>query len=173
MECKFGEPLLHGRLYAELRQAMDIRRIVIPVAIVAVSLWASPADAFRVYSVFDSNVGNAATKIYPLSIQSLDEVAAPPSTAEAAEVPVPSGAFSSLGCVLRAAPGLGKSWAFTLLLNGVPTSLTCPISNTTTERSCNFGSSVTTAVGDRVALKVEPTSTPTATNLRCTLHFSP
>ena len=60
------------------------------------------------------------------------------------------------------APGAGKSYAFTLRVNGVDSSLTCTISdaNTTARDTTN---SVSVTAGDLVTLKCVPSGTPAAT----------
>ncbi len=71
------------------------------------------------------------------------------------------GTFSNLIVTLNNAPGVGKSWAFTVRKNGSDTSVTCTISDAaTTARDTTHSFSV--APGDRLALKWVPTGTPTA-----------
>lgn len=72
-----------------------------------------------------------------------------------------AGEAKDLRVSVGAAPGVGKSWAVTLVNNGVDTALTCTIADAAT--SCSFTASTEVlAVGDTLSVKVVPTGTPTA-----------
>lgn len=71
------------------------------------------------------------------------------------------------------APGVGKSWTFTVMLNGVATSLSVTIADTDT-----FGVDVTNSVdvapGDLLAIRCVPSGTPTgAGNVRWASRYFP
>lgn len=72
------------------------------------------------------------------------------------------GSISSLYVKLGTAPGAGKSRAFTLMVNGSPSTLTCTVSDANTTAN-DTTHSVTVAAGDRVTIKSVPTGTPAVT----------
>jgi len=82
-----------------------------------------------------------------------------------------AGTFKNLYCSVKTAPGVGKSWAFTLRKNGAASSVTCMISGTST--TCTDSSNTSTAVaGDLFAVQIVPTSNPAASDaLSCGLEY--
>ena len=71
---------------------------------------------------------------------------------------------------LGAAPGAGKSYTFTMRLNGAPTTLTFTISNLETSGFDIEHSFVITG-GDKISLECDPTGTPTVTNAKWSWFF--
>ncbi len=86
---------------------------------------------------------------------------------EASRVQVIPSAFdlSELYVLLDVAPGAGKSWAFTIMKNGVATAINLTISDSSTSATY-AGAAVPFAAGDTISLRSVPTGTPTTgTNL--------
>lgn len=73
-----------------------------------------------------------------------------------------AGTVSNLTVNLQTAPGAGKSWTYTLYVNGNPTALTCTISDANTTGS-DTTHSVTVAPGDISSWQQTPSGTPAAT----------
>lgn len=63
---------------------------------------------------------------------------------------------------LTTAPGVGKSWKFTLRKNGVDTTLFLTISGTSTSAS-DYQSSISFSAGDLISISAVPTGTPPVT----------
>lgn len=80
------------------------------------------------------------------------------------------GTFSHWSIVLSAAPGSGKSFTFTLRINGVDTAAVITISDTAT--SGTFMGSVALADGDELTLKCVPSGTPTASTASVCWDFT-
>lgn len=99
--------------------------------------------------------------------------ATPSGTLNLRDAPLPTaGVFSKLRVRTSTAPTSGKSYAFTLLKNGVDTAVTCTISDTATD--CNDASnSVTFAADDLIALKSVPSGTPSAGLVTFGLEWNP
>ncbi len=72
------------------------------------------------------------------------------------------GAFNRLHIRLRDAPGVGKSYTFTFMVNGVATGLTCTISGSDTTGSDTVNTASVVA-GDTVDIKCTPSGSPTVT----------
>jgi hypothetical protein len=82
-----------------------------------------------------------------------------------------AGSFDNLLVTISTAPGSGKSYAFTLVINGTPSSLTVTISDLNTTARLT-GTSVSVAAGDRLTLKCVPSGTPASmTNCEFTIEF--
>lgn len=72
--------------------------------------------------------------------------------------------IDNLRVVIPTAPGTGKSWAWTIMQNGVATSLTCTIADTNTSaQDLNAGHAVSFAAGDLISIRETPSGTPTST----------
>lgn len=69
------------------------------------------------------------------------------------------GTLSYLHVKLAPAPGAGKSWTFTVMVNGAPSSLACTISDTETEGE-DTANTATLAPGDAVSLKATFSGSP-------------
>lgn len=82
-----------------------------------------------------------------------------------------SGTFSNLRVRVGSAPGTNKSFAFTVLKNGVATALTCTISGSNTTAS-DLTHSFTVAAGDLLYIKIVPTGTPTSSLPYVSLLFT-
>jgi len=70
-----------------------------------------------------------------------------------------AGTWSDLFIDLSAAPGSGKSFAFTVLKNGVATALTTTVSDTATTAS-DTSNSFTCIKGDEITIRCVPSGTP-------------
>jgi len=156
---------------------MYSRRFTLVALLLA--LTAGPAAAAQIYGVRDSALAAGAAQVYPLSIQDLASDANGQEESLAAtaavHVKVPPGTFSKLACVVSTAPGAIQSWTFHLVKNETLSALTCPISNTTSGRSCSDTvNTVSVDNLDRVALQITPIATPaTPASGSCTLLFQP
>jgi hypothetical protein len=76
--------------------------------------------------------------------------------------PMPTaGSFTNLYINLQTAPASGKSWTYTLMVNGSPSALTATVSNTATTAN-DTTHTVNVSVGDLVSLQITPSGTPTA-----------
>jgi len=80
------------------------------------------------------------------------------------------GKLESLYVKLAAAPGVGKSYTFTLRLNGEDTSLACTVSDEDTAGS-DVVHEVAVVAGDLVTLKCVAADTPTATSAIWSMKF--
>lgn len=67
-----------------------------------------------------------------------------------------------------AAPGAGKSWTFTVMVNGAPSALTCTIADAETSGG-DLVHEVVVADGDKVSLRSVPSGTPVGTSARWAL----
>jgi hypothetical protein len=81
-----------------------------------------------------------------------------------------TGTFNNLSITLASAPASGKSIAFTLLVNGVASALTCTVSNTATAAQ-DSTHSVSITDGDTVSLRAVGSGTPTVSAVMCALEF--
>jgi len=72
-----------------------------------------------------------------------------------------AGTISELGAILPTAPGVGKSYTFTLMVNGVASALSFTISGTDVAGS-DMVNSVTVTPGDLLGIRSVPSGTPTA-----------
>lgn len=80
-------------------------------------------------------------------------------------VPV-AGTGKTFYCNVGTAPGVSKSWTFTIVKNGVDTSLVCVISGTSTDGS-DTTNTVSFSAGDTVSIKSVPSGgPPSAANIR-------
>jgi hypothetical protein len=146
------------------------------------ALTAGVASGAQIFGVSDSalDTTGAATQFYPLSIQDVvdDANTRRSTTIQPVEIPVSfDGRFNELACVLSVAPGSGsgEGWTFTLMRNGLATStLTCSLINTDL-RSCatDVSTNRTVLPGDRIALRITTTGTPSASRGTCTVVFYP
>lgn len=81
------------------------------------------------------------------------------------------GTISKLRINLTAAPSTGKSFVYTLRVNGVDSALTCTVADAATTAS-DTTHSVSVAAGDRVSIKAVPSGTPTASTVRLCVSFT-
>jgi len=89
------------------------------------------------------------------------------------EVIVPcAGTFSNLYVKLQGTPGAGKSYAFTLLVNGVASALTTTVSDAETTDS-DTTHTVSVNAGDTVVISSAPSGTPTARYPDFSMVFTP
>lgn len=82
-----------------------------------------------------------------------------------------SGTIKKLRVELDGAPGAGKSYKFTLFLDGVAASLTVTISDTDTSGN-DSANTVSVSAGQTVSIEVVPTGTPTAVDDQFTMVFT-
>jgi hypothetical protein len=75
-----------------------------------------------------------------------------------------NGVLRNLYVALDGSPGVGKSYTFTVRLNGVNTALTCIIAEANTTGS-NVADVVDVNAGDILSVAVTPAGVPTARNL--------
>lgn len=81
-----------------------------------------------------------------------------------------SGTFKELRVELDGDPGAGNSYAFTVMKDGSPTSITCTISGTDT--TCNDMVNTSAATANSLySLRIVPTSTPDAQRIRFSIIF--
>ncbi len=83
-----------------------------------------------------------------------------------------SGVFKNLTIRLSTAPGSGKSYAYTLMKNGVATALTATVSNTSTTAS-DTSNTVSVSAGDTLTLRCVPSGTPASSANFLSLSFDP
>ncbi len=82
------------------------------------------------------------------------------------------GSFNKLYVHLLAAPGVGKSYTFTLMINGAPTALTCTISDNATDGS-DLANSISVVAADTVSIRCTPSGTPDVTSAFYYSEFTP
>lgn len=88
------------------------------------------------------------------------------TTLAARTVPwIVAGTFDNFIVTLDVAPGAGKSWVFTLVINGSDTGITVTISDSATTAR-DILHTATIAVNDTVTLKAVPSGTPTTPGTR-------
>jgi len=80
-----------------------------------------------------------------------------------------SGNLTKFRVELAAAPGSGKSYTFTIVINGSPTDLTFAISNL--DASGEITTDVAVSAGDLAQIKCVPDGTPTAVYARWSTVF--
>jgi len=80
------------------------------------------------------------------------------------------GKISSLRVKLATAPGVDKSFTFTLMVGGNPSALTCAISGTDTS-AVDSTHEVDVVAGQRVSLRCEPSGEPTVSHARWSVIF--
>lgn len=81
------------------------------------------------------------------------------------------GSFKNLRVKLDGGPGGGASYAFTLMQNGSPTSLTCTIADTATTGS-DTSNTVNVSAGDYLTIRCVPSGGPAARNAYWTFMFT-
>lgn len=82
-----------------------------------------------------------------------------------------NGTLKNLHILLSAAPGVGKSYVFTLRVNGAASSLTCTITGAATTGS-DTTHQVTVAAGDCVSLECAPTANPNSADAYWGMTFA-
>jgi hypothetical protein len=88
-----------------------------------------------------------------------------------ANVPIAAdGVIRNLDMHVASAPGSGKSWTFTIRLNGADTALTCTISDLAITARFT-GADVTVAVGDVICLKHTSSGTPSGAAVHGSIEF--
>ncbi len=80
------------------------------------------------------------------------------------------GTFRNLIVELSGTPGAGNSYAFVLMVNGSPSTLTTTISDSETSDS-DQANDVAVSAGDIVSIRVTPTSTPTVQTAKWSFEF--
>jgi len=81
------------------------------------------------------------------------------------------GIIKDLRVLIMTPPGAGKSYDFTLYVNGAPTALTVTISGDTATTANDTAHDVTVAAGDYAYLLVDPTGTPVESRAYYTMLF--
>lgn len=114
-----------------------------------------------------ANFVNSATRYTGIQPNYLDSYDASATNVE--NVAVGSGTLQNFSVTLGSAPGAGTSVAFTVTKNGSDTSITATISDTATNAT-DTTHTVTYTQGDRLGLKIVPTSTPTASAIMFALE---
>ncbi len=108
-----------------------------------------------------ANVGNSIS--YLAATGALDPQSA--SRIAAAEMPIPTSCkATTLYIALSSSPGSRKSRTFTLIKNGVDTTLSCTISDSNT--MCQGNSGVAYSVGDLVTIKHVSNGNPSSSNVK-------
>lgn len=105
-------------------------------------------------------VSNSTTNYHQLFNNRYVETWTTTETAQQQIIP-DAGTFDNLYVKLAGSPGAGKSYQFTLMVNGVASALTCTVSDTNTTAS-DTSNSVSVSAGDLVSLRCVPSGTPTA-----------
>lgn len=121
------------------------------------------------YVVTGAQTSNSASTTY---IQLAGAVGARTTLTDTA-IPMPhNGRFNNFYVELSTAPGVGNSWAFTLMAAGVATSVTCTVSGTA--RTCNdLTNSTDTVRGNSAVIRMVPSGAPTATYTSVGLRYVP
>jgi len=83
-----------------------------------------------------------------------------------------SGTLKSLYNTLSAAPGLGKSYQYTLMVNGVASSLQTTIANSATTANDTVNT-VSVSAGDTITLRCVPSGTPSSATPSFSMLFAP
>ena len=83
-----------------------------------------------------------------------------------------AGVLSGLTIILAAAPGVGKSFAFTVMVNGAATDISITISGTDTQGQDLIHSAALSA-GDYVNLRCVPSGTPTVSAAKNVIVWTP
>jgi hypothetical protein len=133
------------------------------VALIALSL---PAQVFAmsqpVIGPTGTGVINNATRFYPWGQGTQSTNSTAYTTAQS--VMSIAGTFSNFEFSLSAAPGnVASSTTFTMMKNGIDTTVSCVIADTAT--SCSDADTITVAVGETVALKVIATANNAAADV--------
>jgi len=81
-----------------------------------------------------------------------------------------AGKIKNLRVKLSVAPGAGTSWAYTLMINGAATALTCTIADTATTGS-DTTHEVTVSPSDYVCMRVVATGSPAIPRSRYSVIF--
>jgi hypothetical protein len=126
------------------------------------------ADLFAVIGGASQNPSNTATQY-----NGLMSTAGWNNTESNVSSVVPTGGtFKNLHILASAAPGAGTDRAFTLMVNGAASALTCALgaSGTTASDTTN---TVAVSAGDVVSLRSSVTGTPTAANVAWACSFDP
>lgn len=82
------------------------------------------------------------------------------------------GNIKNLRVKLTVAPGVGKSWAVVLMVDGSPSTLTVTISDADTEEE-DVTHTVAVTAGQKVSLRFTPSGTPTATQASTCVQWEP
>ena len=131
-------------------------------------LWATPAWA--TLQILPSGVAGAALNTGATAWQGLYGGGSWVTTeANVQSLAGAAGDFVHLRVTLTAAPGVGKSYAFTLRIAGANSALGCTISDSATTCSDTDTAAVTAA--QTVGMQCVPTSTPDAANAMYTVMF--
>ena len=83
-----------------------------------------------------------------------------------------AGTFTKLYVEVSVAPGVGKSWAFTLMKNGSATGITCTIADTATAAN-DTAHTATCVATDKIYLKAVPSGTPASATMKYGTCFVP
>ena len=81
-----------------------------------------------------------------------------------------AGILVNLHVKLDGSPGAGKTWTFTLMVNGSPSALTFDISDDDTEGS-NTANDITVAAGNGISIRATSSGSPTARSATWSLIF--
>lgn len=82
-----------------------------------------------------------------------------------------NGKFSRLMVEVRTAPGASASWTFTLMVNGVATSLTATITGAGIKEAADFTNEVSVSTFDKVSLRQTSSNSPTVTAVNWSVVF--
>jgi hypothetical protein len=84
-----------------------------------------------------------------------------------------SGTFTGLYAYQIDPPGAGDSRIYTLVKNGVDTTITCTISGASDTTASDFAHSFTVAAGDTVSLRIDEGGTTSNVRIKCGIIFKP
>lgn len=134
----------------------------------ATLMFSAAANTSVVFANTNNNLSNSLTSYLPLQGQGNDTTAG-----GNVEGVIPTGGtIRNAYGVLGGTPGSGKSYTFTLVVNGVDSALTFSVSGTGTTGN-DTANSVSVSAGDRVYWKVVPNSTPSARAPTIGAEFDP
>jgi hypothetical protein len=94
----------------------------------------------------------------------------PDATESNVSVPWPlGGTINGLQVRLSDSPGAGRSYSFTLVVNGALTGATCTISGGTAV-ACSSAAQVSVSAGQTVSLRANPSGTPVARTVKWSFY---
>lgn len=134
----------------------------------ATLMFSAAANTSAVFANTNNNLSNSVTSYLPLQGQGNDTTAG-----GNVEGVIPTGGtIRNAYGVLGGTPGSGKSYTFTLVVNGVDSALTFSVSGTGTTGN-DTANSVSVSAGDRVYWKIVPSGTPSARAPTIGAEFDP
>lgn len=129
--------------------------------------FAAQATNQILFSGMSGTLNNAAARYYGLMASAIYT-----STTALANVIPTDGVIKNLRVNGANSPGVGKSYTFTLVKNGVDTALVATLSGTNTTAS-DLSDTVSVSAGDTAYWRVDPSGTPTAFRASIGAEFAP